>query len=249
MTMTAISAATAATAFVNYEGSELFSAFAARVSLAVLRKQCDDNLAMAADAINEAAQAANAEARRFWLQPNGEKVRTTKHLKSHHKRYWMTAGKIIAATEGKADVHWSALPESLEADKIQEWIEFNGLAGMTMEMVYNAIGMGSHNGKGSGSGKGSDSDKAAGEGKKVTANGKASNGSGDAVAEANQAAGAEAAKLEQWGTMVSAIGQELENILTEGRNMPGKSAKDLKALVSHYETKLQAMVDQLNNKG
>jgi hypothetical protein len=219
----------AATAFVQFEDTELSAGIMARIALAVLRQQADDKLADVADAINAALQATNGASRRYWLQPNGEKVRTTKHLKSHHKRYWLTAGKLIAATTGKADVAFTALPDSLEPAALSEWIEVNGLAGATVDMLDNAVGLAPKNGAAPGKGKG----KADGD-KQPTA---AARNDAPAQTDAPEVAAAMA-----YGQTLESLFQGLANALKVGEAMPTDSNKALNAKIAHYEAAIKEVL-------
>lgn len=218
---------TAATAFVQFEDQELAAGIMARVALAVLRQQAEDKLADVAEAINAALQATNGVSRRFWLQPNGEKVRTTKHLKSHHKRYWLTAGKLIAATTGKADVSFTALPDSLEPAALSAWMSTNGLDGATVDMLDNAIGLASKN-------KASAPAKATSEPKAPTV--KATN-DGPHMVDAP-----ETAKAMAYGQTLETLFMGLSNALTVGETMPTDSHKALTAKIAHYEAAIREVL-------
>lgn len=225
----------AASAFVQFEDTELSAGIMARIALAVLRQQADDKLADVAEAINAALQATNGAARRYWLQPNGEKVRTTKHLKSHHKRYWLTAGKLIAATTGKADVAFTALPDSLDPAALSEWIEVNGLAGATVDMLDNAVGLAPKNGGGRGKGP----TEADGD-KQPTANAR---GKGPTEADAvTDASAPEVAAAMAYGATLESLFAGLANALKVGEAMPTNSHKALMGKIAHYEAAIKEVL-------
>lgn len=234
-----------ATAFVQFESQELVSAVGARVALALLRRDVGGDLTKAATAINEALnEHKGADNRRYWLAPNGEVPRTTKEMKSHHKKYWQIAGNLLKATEQGSEQGFTALPESNAVADILDWLAANDLSNATLEMLESALGRRTNKDRDTVQGG-----RAAGETGQQTAAGKGTPDSNAPANEADAAGGSEAAHLEQQGVMLASLAQQLSNVLATAGNLPATSKRDLLALVAHYEQGIREVLDVVQPKG
>lgn len=127
--------------YIKYESKETEEVILSRVVLAILRKRCNHDVAIAAGFINESIDKDGGNPSGYWLSPSGHSIVNTKCLKSHHKKYWMMAGKILEASKGNVDsIKLTPLPKNIERTALLEWMNENNLCSYTLEDFAKALG-------------------------------------------------------------------------------------------------------------
>lgn len=127
--------------FISSESTKISEPLIRKIALAILRKYVNHDVALAASFINETLDKGEFPRNAYWLSPDGKEVRTTKCLKSHHKKEWLIAGKIIEASQGNLySLKLNGLPRDHSYESIKEWTIQNNINHYSMHDFVKILG-------------------------------------------------------------------------------------------------------------